>query len=53
MVQIAPSSEHLTLKVLRDRFGLTYTDDPTFFPEWREPLPPLTTIVLPNVSWQQ
>lgn len=35
-------SEQLSLNTLRDRFGLVFTEDPAFFPEWRETLPELT-----------
>jgi hypothetical protein len=41
MVQSIPVNS-LTLKDLRDRFGLQWVQDCNFFPEWHGPFPALS-----------
>lgn len=41
MVQTLPAKV-LTLKDLREKFGLQWSQDPSFFPEWQGPFPDLT-----------
>ncbi|MCT7961002.1 restriction endonuclease subunit R [Laspinema sp. D1] len=43
MIQTIPANQ-ITLRILKEQMGLKLSQNPQFFPEWREPYPPLSDI---------